>query len=145
MPRQTMPEEFSISYGADKLVVLARDPNWLYSYWELSAQTQEKIKGAKKNLRVYRALDTGKFFDIEIAGGAQSWYIRTDNPGTSWVVDFGIKLPDGNFVALMRSNSATTPPDSPSSVSDEEGLTRQEMFTRFYGAGFGSRPTSPFK
>lgn len=129
---------FPAGYGDNRIVIMVRDPYWIYAYWEIiPAKHQEAIKtlgskfqGAKYILRVYDVTDVDfnganawRHFDIEITGGANNWYLNVGQPNRSWVVEIGYRAADGNFLALARSNAVTTPRDAVSDVIDEEWMT----------------------
>ncbi|MBU1125069.1 MAG: DUF4912 domain-containing protein, partial [Candidatus Omnitrophica bacterium] len=156
--RKMMPTELSPQYGLDRIILQVRDPRWLHCYWEVCGATWEKLKNefrdlffrAKRLLRVYdvsQVIFNGKnahrYFDIEVADHAMNWYIDTAGPGRSWCIDYGLLLPDGRFVTILRSNTVHTPLEGPSSLTDEEWMIPEEMFARLYGMGFGFGKSSP--
>lgn len=158
--KRAMPQELPGEYGQDKIVLQVRDSRWIHAYWELCAQTVEKLENrlkgdfhrARRILRVYDVShikfdgkNAHRFFDIEADPRANSWYINTDGPGRSWCVDLGLLLPDGRFITLLRSNIVSTPLDGPSWVTDEEWMVPEDMFSRLYGMGFGLGKSSPAK
>ncbi len=153
-----MPQDLPAVYGEDKIALFVRDPWWLYTYWEVIVDTWNKLKerlgdsfyNAKKVLRVYdvsKVNFNGKnahmFFDIEVRPEADNWYINAAGPGKSWCVDYGLKLPNGEFITVVRSNIVQSPLDIPSWVTDEEWMIPEEMFARLYGMGFGLGQSSP--
>ncbi len=150
--QKMMPHDLPNAYGKDKIALQIRDPWWLHSYWEVVGSTWNNLKSklkesfysAKKVLRVYdvsniefNGQNAHKYFDIEVYHEATSWYIDTGNPGKSWCVDLGLKMPNGEFITILRSNVVSTPLDGPSWVTDEEWATPEEIFARLYGMGFG--------
>jgi len=152
------PQELPSQYEIDKMVLMVRDPWWLYAYWELKQATVARLKSelkdefykAKRVLRVYdvtniifNGSNANRFFDIHIHEFANNWYIDTAAPGRSWCVDFGLILRDGRFVTILRSNIVQTPLDGPSWITDEEWMIPDEMFARLYGMGFGQGKSSP--
>jgi len=152
LSRRNLREELPSEYGQDKLVLLVRDPWWIYAYWELTSQTLDKIKkelgaafsGARHILRVYdisniifNGNNAHRFFDIQVNEYANNWYIDTAGPGRSWCVDLGLLLSDGRFIKILRSNTVQTPLDGPSWITDEEWMIPDDMFSRLYGMGFG--------
>jgi uncharacterized protein len=156
--RRVMPHDLPYGYGRDRIVLQTRDPWWLHTYWEVIHQTYEHLKArlgdsfysAKKVLRVYdvtniifNGSNANRHFDIEIAHDATSWYIDTGNPGRSWCVDYGLRLSNGEFITIVRSNTAYTPLDGPSWITDEEWMVPEELFARLYGMGFGLGQSSP--
>ena len=117
-------------YGDTKIVLLVRDPHWLYSYWEINQQKRDEVRTkigaeefahAKETLRVYDTRNW-QYFDVEVAGGSINWYIRVPAANCSYCVDIGFKTRDGKFIAVARSNVVTTPLDKMSEVVDEEWL-----------------------
>ncbi len=153
-----MPQDLPYAYGEDKIVLQIRDPWWLYAYWEVVVDSWNKLKerlgdafyNAKKVLRVYdvskinfNGKNANAFFDIEVRPEADNWYINTAGPGKSWCVDYGLKLPNGEFITVVRSNIVHSPLDTPSWVTDEEWMIPEEMFARLYGMGFGLGQSSP--
>jgi len=152
LPRRSFREELPSEYGQDKLVLLVRDPRWIYAYWELTSQTLDKFKkelgnafsGARRTLRVYDISNiifdgnnAHRFFDIQVNEYANNWYIDAGGPGRSWCVDLGLLLSDGRFITILRSNTVQTPLDGPSWITDEEWMIPEDMFSRLYGMGFG--------
>lgn len=149
IPENAPTKELPSSYGKDRLVILVRDPRWIYAYWELSRKNYGELLGAPKVLRVYdvtQIIFTGanahKFFDIGISAQADNWYIHTGEPGRSWCVELGVKESDGKFVPLLRSNTVTAPQEEPSALIDEEWVIPEDLFLRLYHMESGPRQSS---
>ncbi len=155
---KTFSQELPSAYGQDKMALFVRDPWWLYVYWEIGSPTVEKLKAqlkdefykAKRILRVYDVThiifdgnNANRLFDLEIHEFANNWYIDVGAPGRSWCVDLGLRLSDGRFVTILRSNVVQTPLDGPSGITDEEWMIPDDMFSRLYGMGFGLGKSSP--
>lgn len=153
-PREWEREELPSRYGDNKIVVLVRDPYWLYAYWEITderksnieTETQASWSSLRKVLRVNDVTDiifdgtnANKSFDIGLTSDANNWYIHVGEPNRSWCVDLGVVVPDGRFILIARSNVVTTPRDSASDVIDEEWMSLEEEFAKLYGlfGGFG--------
>ncbi len=123
-------------YGEDKIVLMARDPNWLFAYWEITAAKQEEQGIEPKTwqascpvLRVYDVTDVefngtnaNSFVDIPITEEADRWHIQVGQPNRSFCVELGRVLPGGSFIGLLRSNIVTTPRASLSEAIDEEWM-----------------------
>lgn len=157
-PRRVLPHDLPYKYERDRMVLQVRDPWWLHAYWEVASGTwnglKDKLKdlfySAKKVLRVYdvsniifNGKNAHRFFDVEVNAEAMSWYIDAGGPGRSWCVDYGLKLSNGEFVTILRSNTVTSPLDAPSWITDEEWAVPEEIFGRLYGMGFGFGSSSP--
>lgn len=157
-PFRQMPLELPGQYGEDKITVLARDPRWIYAYWEITPKAfdgvrkrlGEEFNSAKMALRVYdvsnidfNGSNAHVFFDISINQYADNWYIETGGPGKSFCVDVGYLLPAGRFITIVRSNAVRMPVEGPSGITDEEWMVPEDMFARLYGMGFGMGRSSP--
>jgi hypothetical protein len=153
-PPEPMPEphELPPAYGGDRIVLLVRDPYWVHVYWEISRDTLLKAKTALKEewetarsiLRVYDITgidfdgsNAESYFDIEIDGGANNWYVNTGVPNRTYCVEIGLLSKSGRFVVLARSNKATTPRDAPSELSDEEWMIPDWQFEQVYALSGG--------
>lgn len=153
-----IPKELPLGYGEDKIVLQIRDPWWMHAYWEVTEKTKGRLKEMLaedffKSKRILRCYDVShiifdgknahRFFDIEITESTNNWYIDTGSPGTSWIVDLGLVLPDKKFLPIVRSNVTHTPIPGPSPITDEEWMVPEEIFARLYGAGLGLQVSSP--
>ncbi len=128
-------------YGKTRIVLLVRDPNWLFTYWEVVPADWQKVgqeagAGSQRILRVYNT--DGGFFDQELADDAQSWYLKTGKPGHSFFVEIGLLSAHGKFFSVARSNTVTTPPDTISPVVDEAWMTVDELYRMAAGAPIGT-------
>lgn len=146
-----VPGDLPVQYGIDRLVVLVRDPYWVYAWWELTDGTLDAGRreigvAGELVLRMYDISDLEwdganhhAHFDIEIGDLAGNWYIELGKPGASFVGEIGLRGPDGRFLALLRSNYVTLPRDSMSPVLDEEWMVVEEDYRRLFElAGGGS-------
>jgi len=119
-------------YGVDRLVLLARDPYWLYAYWEITHQKYAEMRD--KHLREWdlsrpllRLSDITpgvpqeqRHLDIYITEEADNWYINVGRPRHTLFAEIGRLLPHSVFIPLVRSNAVTLPPDSVSEEISEE-------------------------
>ncbi|MDN3512660.1 MAG: DUF4912 domain-containing protein [Candidatus Jettenia sp.] len=145
--------ELPIGYQDNQIVLMARDPSYLFTYWEIRKDVIDTVlstlgtlaRNAKMVLRVYDVTNTifngnnaNTCFDIEIPAGAQSWYIYADKPNTSFCVDIGFLTPNGTFRILARSNIIRTPPAGVSEVIDREWMYIEELYKKaFIPTGLG--------
>ncbi len=126
--------ELPTSYHSTYLTLIARDPYWIYAYWEITPSSLEEIKNKigsriKEAVFVIRMYDVtyiyfdgtnaNRSFDIEIEPGAGNWYINLWSDNATYCADLGLRLPEGSFFALARSNFVTTPRFYPSGRSDQ--------------------------
>ena len=159
-----MEEQFSIptSYGDDRIVLLVKDPWWLYAYWDIQSSTERaargqllphEVAGLQSVLRVYDvtgveypAQPAQHSFDIGLSGLATNWYIHTNAPNRSFIVEIGLLTNSGRFLLLARSNRVTTPRCEPSEVIDDAWATTEEAYAKLLGGpmnlGMGGSPTA---
>lgn len=146
------------NYGDNKIVLLVRDPWWIYAYWEITdcrmGEVRDQIQklglSAKQTvLRVYDVTDTSieranSFFDIQLHVMTDNWMIDVGNPNRQWIVDLGIRTHDGQFFVLVRSNLVRTPRFGISDVIDEEWMMPDELYWKLFGmsGGFSSNKSS---
>lgn len=134
--RQELPD----NYGDNHIYLMVRDSHWLYAYWEIQKDHQEKYLAllggewsrVKSILRVYDTTSEKErpgYFDIFLEGLANHWYIHA-RPNRSFVIEIGLLHNDGRFVVLARSNEQTTPRDGMSEILDEEwmGIDFDKMY-----------------
>lgn len=137
------------------MVLLARDPWWIFVYWEIQRDKEAEIirkiesggEGVNKSiLRVYDITDVNfngsnanSYFDIELKGLANNWYINVNAPDRSWVVDIGILSKSGKFFLLVRSNVIKTPRFGMSDKLDAEWMASEDEYWKMFGlsGGFG--------
>lgn len=139
-------------YGDNKLVLLVRDPWWLFAYWEIAPSRQEELNrqihrdGHKNKKTVLRVYDVTRcslpkhnsFFDIELNFFSDNWYIDVGIPDREWVAEIGYRTDDGRFYALARSNSVRTPAFGLSDVLDEEWMLPEDIYYRIIGRTLGA-------
>ena len=104
------------SYGLDRLVALVRDPEWVFTYWELNGPSLARIKSERGEgfvydcawvLRVYR-VDENSAVDLEIEPGAGSWYVQVGKSGR-YVFEMALLSPEGEWLSLLVSTMLGAP------------------------------------
>jgi hypothetical protein len=143
------PDDLPRFHGVDRLVVLVRDPWWIYAWWELNEGTLGAARAALAAdatlvLRVYDVsailwdgTNHHSFFDIEIHDLAGGWYVELGKPGASFVAEVGLRGADGRFLAILRSNFVTLPRDGMSDVVDEEWMVVEEDYRMLFDLAGG--------
>lgn len=134
-------------YGEDKLVLMTRDPWWIYSYWEVtmgrSSAVEAEVKQAghqdwKTVLRVYDVtgsdnLKPSSSFDIELNFFTDNWTIDVGAPDRDWMAELGLRTTSGDFFVLLRSNVVRTPAFGISDVVDEEWMLPEDIYYQLIG------------
>jgi uncharacterized protein len=156
-PQHKGQEEFYFppGYGDNKIVIMTRDPWWIFAYWEIAQPKEGEVRNQiaqkglfpiKSILRVYDVTDksfNGKnantYFDIDLTGRANNWYINVGAPNRSWIVDIGILTNSDEFFVLARSNCVQTPRFGMSEIVDEEWMCQEDDYWKMFGlsGGFG--------
>lgn len=118
-----LPHDLPFSYGKTQLVLLVRDPEWAYAYWDFSASTWGWIQdfyrrdpGLAVKLRVHRL--GGDFFDLDVHLEAKNWYVRLGSDNQEFEAELGMVDSRGRFHAIVRSNRVKTPRGRPSDKVD---------------------------
>jgi hypothetical protein len=146
-------------YGEDRLVLMVKDPRWLFAYWEIRPETERSVRhqllpseipDLRSVLRVYDVTDVEfplepahRWFDITLSGLATSWYIETNAPNRSFIVEIGLLTVTGRFFMLARSNQVTAPRAGPSEIIDEAWATTDELFWKLIGSSALMSGSSP--
>jgi uncharacterized protein len=151
--RPRMPER----YDKDYLVLMRRDPYWLYAYWELTSDLltrQRKRMGKDKEndrlvMRIYIHPAQGSdveaaSFDVDLPEGVESWYVNAGRSDCNYQVAIGLIGRSGRFYPLVESDQIDISRDGVSPITDEEWANQPETFRRLYEATFpaGSDPLS---
>lgn len=139
-PPRDLPDE----YGDTRLVLLVRDPEWIYAYWEINDETRSHINfprnGESQNrlvLRIYKVTDTSwpvdsahYFFDVEVPRDARNWYIHLPEADQQWCSELGLIDHQDNYEVICRSNAVVTPRNTISEHVDSDWMTVEESFEK---------------
>lgn len=112
--------ELPSSYGSGTIYLIARDPQWLFTYWDInwSAYPASAMKDGERKiyLKVFNA--GGEESTIQINPDAGNWYIPVERSGEDYRVEVGFYDKDGNWSAVAVSAHATTPA---AGIAEDEG------------------------
>jgi hypothetical protein len=125
-------------YGRTRATAMFVDADRLFTYWEVTDPAIEDARaqlgpggpGAWPNLRVYdvsgRIFDgtnAHSYFDQKVERTDRQWFFHIGKPGSSAVVELGLKSHEGYFVKIARSGRIDFPRREPSAAGDVEWLT----------------------
>ncbi len=106
------------TYGESYILLLPRDPAWLFVCWELSAEQRDQARQAPGAELVIRLYDiTGRELQLQAPHSvhdhpcphwARSWYLPVPCSGREYQVEIGVRTDQG-FVSLIRSARVTAP------------------------------------
>lgn len=132
------PKPLPDSYGITEANLLPRDPNWMFVYWEITAETADGIKEAhgedifeksESVIRTYFAEKPEKYFDVPVMLDAKNWYINAKESGKSYYCELGLAR-DGKFIPIVRTNSVALPSGKVSDVTDEKWMSVSKDFEK---------------
>ncbi len=120
-------------YGESRIVLLPRDPQWAYAYWDVPNEHRQELRqqgGQQLALRVYdttgidlnsrKAHNVQEYLCDELA---REWYLPIPVSDREYVIDIGYRCPDGRWLVLARSAPVTIPPAYPSDWVDDQFIT----------------------
>ncbi len=141
--------DLPFSYNQTRLVLLVRDPEWAYVYWDFSGSTWNWIQdffkkdpGSRVKLRVYD-LTENRHFDVDVELEAKSWYLCLAKDNHEFETELGLMDSNGRFHGFVRSNRMRTPRAKPSDKIDPDWDPRDfEELYRLSGGGLTSSGSS---
>jgi hypothetical protein len=105
-------------FGEDYVVLIARDPEFLFTYWEVTFRAIDAYARATGDrsrpaivLRIHNASDpspTPWFFDIPVGARVGNYYARVPPRGMAFHAEIGL-LGSFGFWPVARSNTAAVP------------------------------------
>ncbi|MFA6542799.1 MAG: DUF4912 domain-containing protein [Limisphaerales bacterium] len=115
--RGELPE----SYGTAKIWLTARDPQWLYAHWDLTAAQQREHNAESDDghliVRVFEKEILGEpVVTQHVHPESRNWFIHVGRGGTKFVAQLGYFDRRERWQTVAVSAATITPPDS---VSDD--------------------------
>ena len=125
--------ELPDGYGESRIVLMPRDPQWAYAYWDVPNSHKEELRrqgGQQLALRIYDTTD----IDINSQAPhsvqeylcdemAREWYLPIPVSDRDYVADIGYRCADGRWLILARSASVSIPPVYPSDWIEDAFIT----------------------
>jgi uncharacterized protein len=105
------------AYGTGRLMLVARDPHWLYAHWDLTPQQQRECNALSTDrhlvVRVQPGTTAGQpFSELHVHPESRSWFIQVERAATSYSAELGYHPTRGGWVAVATSRPVMTPPDT---------------------------------
>lgn len=100
--------ELPAFYGQAKVTLNVVNPYLLFAYWDIDT-TRLPAGTRSAILRFEDTAEGSRPFDVDLDLRARSWYVHLWTPAKSYQARLGVKVADGSFVSLARSNSVQTP------------------------------------
>jgi len=125
--------ELPNGYGESRVVLMPRDPQWAYAYWDIPNSHKEELRrrgGQQLALRIYDVTDINiehqaphsvqEYLCDEMA---REWYLPIPVSDRDYVADIGYRCADGRWLVLARSASVSVPPVYPSDWIEDAFIT----------------------
>ncbi|MFN0069576.1 MAG: DUF4912 domain-containing protein, partial [Limisphaerales bacterium] len=112
----TPPGELPAAYGTGRLLLVARDPHWLYAYWDF---TDEQLRGHNAKsasgalaLRLFQAgAGDEPIAEIAVHPESRNWFAHVPAGGARYTAELGYRDKRKRWTSLARSGETLTPPD----------------------------------
>jgi hypothetical protein len=116
-PTATATTELPEAYGTQQLFLTARDPHWLFAYWDLTHEQLKKYNGLSVDrhlvLRVYRdALAGEPLAQIHVHPESRDWFVPVPAAGAKYLADLGYFDARRRWVGIAQSAATLTPPEN---------------------------------
>ena len=115
--------ELPDGYGKTKIVLMPREPNSAYAYWDIPNEDKEKLRqlgGEQLALRFYDVtgidMDQQKPHSVrqyDCEEMTREWYIEVPTSDRDYIVEIGYVTEDGRWLRLARSLHVRIPPVYP--------------------------------
>ncbi len=132
-------------YGDSRIVLLPRDPQWAYAYWDIPIEHKNELRhhgGQQLALRIYDVTDINLDYqsphsiqEYPIDEMAREWYVPIPVSDRSYAIDIGYRCGDGRWLVLARSASVGIPPVYPSDWIEDIFITvpwEEELLDRTF-------------
>ncbi|MBD2200905.1 MULTISPECIES: DUF4912 domain-containing protein [Calothrix] len=120
-------------YGDSRIVLLPRDPQWAYTYWDVPNEHKEELRrqgGQQLALRIYDVTDINIDYqsphslqEYPADELAREWYLPIPVSDRDYVIDIGYRAFDGRWLVLARSARVHIPPVYPSDWIEDVFVT----------------------
>ena len=125
--------ELPDGYGESRIMLMPRDPQWAYAYWDVPNGHKEELRsqgGQQLALRIYDVTDIDinhqaphsvqEYLCDEMA---REWYLPIPVSDRDYVADIGYRCADGRWLVLARSAPVSIPPVYPSDWIEDAFIT----------------------
>ena len=120
-------------YGESRIVLMPRDPQWAYAYWDTPSSHKEELRsqgGEWLALRLYDVTDVDLsrqsphgMQQLACDELAREWYLQIPVSDRDYMVEIGYLTRDSRWLVLAKSNAVRIPPVYPSDWTEEHFMT----------------------
>ncbi|MFG6098877.1 DUF4912 domain-containing protein [Leptothoe sp. ISB3NOV94-8A] len=134
-------------YGESRIVLMPRDPQWAYAYWDIPGVHKEEMRrqgGVRLAIRFYDVTDIDinsvaphSLQQYECDEMAREWFLPIPVSDRDYIAEIGYVAADGRWLLMARSAPIHVPPVYPSdwvedhfvSVNWDEDLRGKTVMT----------------
>jgi uncharacterized protein len=120
-------------YGDSRIVIMPRDPQWAYTYWDVTNEHKQSLRqqgGQVLALRLYDVTDTNmgaqaphSVQEYPCDELAREWYLPIPVSDRDYLLEIGYRCADGRWLVLASSAPVRVPPVYPSEWIEDHFLT----------------------
>jgi uncharacterized protein len=125
--------DFPEGYGESRIVLMPRDPQWAYAYWDIPNAHKSELRsqgGQQLAVRIYDVSDINIEHQVPHSVQeypcdemAREWYLPIPVSDRDYVVEIGYRTYDGRWLLMARSAAVRIPPTYPSDWIDDHFVT----------------------
>jgi uncharacterized protein len=125
--------DFPEGYGESRIVLMPRDPQWAYAYWDIPNEHKSELRsqgGQQLAVRIYDVSDIDIQHQVPHSVQeypcdemAREWYLPIPVSDRDYVVEIGYRTYDGRWLLMARSAAVRIPPTYPSDWIDDHFVT----------------------
>ncbi|MEN9869883.1 MAG: hypothetical protein RLZZ171_866 [Cyanobacteriota bacterium] len=125
--------ELPDGYGESRIMLMPRDPQWAYAYWDVPNDHKEELRrqgGQQLAIRIYDVTDVDLNHQVPHSVQeylcdemAREWYLPIPVSDRDYVADIGYRCADGRWLVLARSATVSIPPVYPSDWIEDAFIT----------------------
>ena len=112
MEASELPE----AYGTERLLLMARDPHWLYAHWDMTAEQLRTHNASSRDghlvVRVYRDRASEEpVLEQHVHPESRNWFLHVGRGATKYIAQLGFYGRTGGWQIITTSGATVTPPD----------------------------------
>jgi uncharacterized protein len=128
LPAPPPKVEFPEAYGTQRLLLVARDPHWLYANWDLTRSQLEHFNRLSGQghlmLRIYQDTGTSPCKELPVHPESRNWFVQVEQAGCTYRADLGYYSQGGSWVTISASSPVATPAEG---LSDDLSVRFQTL------------------
>jgi hypothetical protein len=125
--------ELPSGYGESRIVLMPRDPQWSYTYWDVSNEHKEELRRQGGQILALRLYDVTDIYltsqsphsvqEYPCDELSREWYLPIPVSDRDYVIEIGYRCGDGRWLVLARSAQVRVPPVYPSDWIEDHFVT----------------------